>query len=182
MSAINDSFFEAYKQLDKICREALGTEAGVKAYIDIMYNCSDGNRYIADWYYVRNKLKDYKKIRNSYAHDVGTTEGDICVPEDVEWLNSFYQDIMQGMDPLAEYYRLKNGDQVHQKEPEQNTWVVPLADEWVEENNSKPPLNRVYGKWTGWFLVCVLLIVAIFLIVVLVLQCMKKIELSWLWN
>ena len=47
MSQINDEFMEAYKRIDKFCKDAFGTEKGVTSYIDEMrenpnnFDCSN---------------------------------------------------------------------------------------------------------------------------------------------
>lgn len=42
MTQLNDEFMEAYKQLDKICKEMYENEKGVTTYIDEMENQRNG--------------------------------------------------------------------------------------------------------------------------------------------
>ena len=74
MTQINDEFMEAYKHLDKICREIFSAEKGVTTYIDEMREISDGSRFVSSWNNVLNRLIQLRKIRNDYAHEVGNLE------------------------------------------------------------------------------------------------------------
>ena len=56
-----------------------------------------------NWNFVLRRLKYLRHIRNNHSHDVGTSYGDICSPEDVQWLESFYSEIMNTTDPIAQY-------------------------------------------------------------------------------
>ncbi len=103
MTRINDEFMEAFKHLDKICKELFDAEKGVTSYIDEMERITNGPRYVPNWNFVLRRLKDLRHIRNNHSHEVGTSYGDICSPEDVQWLVSFYNDIMNTNDPLAQY-------------------------------------------------------------------------------
>ena len=103
MTRINDEFMEAFKHLDKICKELFDAEKGVTSYIDEMERITNGPRYVPNWNFVLRRLKDLRHIRNNHSHEIGTSYGDICSPEDVQWLVSFYNDIMNTNDPLALY-------------------------------------------------------------------------------
>ena len=103
MTRINDEFMEAFKHLDKICKEMFNAEKGVTSYIDEMERISSGPRYVPNWNFVLRRLKDLRHIRNTHSHEIGTSYGDICSPEDVQWLESFYSEIMNTTDPIAQY-------------------------------------------------------------------------------
>lgn len=99
----NDEFMEAYKHLDKICREIFKNEKGITTYIDEMEAKRSGAFYVGSWDATLRKLKEYRHIRNAYVHEVGTSDLEICGEEDINWLKGFYEDIMQRRDPLAQY-------------------------------------------------------------------------------
>lgn len=164
MSEMNDRFLEAYKQLDKICREMFNSDKGVTAYIDEMYEHTEGDRYVSDWKAVLTRLKQYRHIRNSYAHEVGTTGYDICTVDDILWLNIFYQRILRRDDPLAIYYNIINSK--HSNNISENRqWVEVASDEFSEINNAKKPLERTYGIYSGWFILVSVILVLIAVIV-----------------
>ena len=108
MTNLNNDFMESYKHLDKICKEIFNSEKGITTYINVMEEINDGNRYVPLWKESLYKLKHYRYVRNTYVHEVGTSQNDICTPDDIEWLNNFYKEIMQTTDPLAQYRRKKN--------------------------------------------------------------------------
>lgn len=107
MAGRNDEFMESYKHLDKICREIFNNEKGITTYINEMEANRNGAFYVASWNKTLRKLKKYRHIRNIYVHEVGSGELDICTIEDIQWLNGFYDIIMQSQDPLAQYRKNK---------------------------------------------------------------------------
>ena len=103
MTRINDEFMEAFKHLDKICKEMFNAEKGVTSYIDEMERISSGPRYVPNWNYVLRRLKDLRHIRNTHSHEIGTSYRKINKHEDIQWLESFNSEIMNTTDPLAQY-------------------------------------------------------------------------------
>ena len=97
MSHSNEEFMEAFKHLDKICKEIFNSEKGVTSYIDAMEEITNGDRYVSNWNYTLKMLKGLRHIRNQYAHEIGSSYDNICVPEDIEWLKSFYNEIMNNI-------------------------------------------------------------------------------------
>ena len=94
---------EAFKQLDKICREMFQAEKGVTTYIDEMEKMQNGSGVVPNWNSILRRLKELRHIRNQYSHDIGTSYMELCTWEDVDWLNDFYEDILHTRDPLAQY-------------------------------------------------------------------------------
>ena len=103
MSRLNDEFMEAYKSLDKICREMFHGDKGVTAYIDKMQSIHNGEKYVSSWNVTLRRLKELRHIRNNYAHEIGTIYTDICTQADIDWLNDFYDSIRHTEDARAEY-------------------------------------------------------------------------------
>lgn len=129
MSHSNEEFMEAFKHLDKICKEIFNSEKGVTSYIDAMEKITNGDRYVSNWDYVLKRLKKLRHIRNQYAHEIGSSYDNICVPEDIEWLKSFYNEIMNTTDPLAQYRKatIKKQEKAKTTESKSMTSVPNLS-------------------------------------------------------
>ena len=100
---LNDEFLEAYKSLDKICREIYRSDNnGVSSYIDDMERSWNGQRYIANWDAERLSLVKLRHIRNKLSHETGTMYmNDMCSKSDIEWLRNFRERILNREDPIA---------------------------------------------------------------------------------
>lgn len=100
---LNDEFLEAYKSLDKICREIYRSDNnGVSSYIDDMERSWNGRRYIANWDAERLSLMKLRHIRNKLSHETGTMYmNDMCSKSDIEWLRNFRDRILNREDPIA---------------------------------------------------------------------------------
>ncbi|MBM6869801.1 DUF6548 family protein [Pseudoflavonifractor phocaeensis] len=96
-------FMQSYKRLDMLCRDMNGI--GVTGYIEDMERAVNGAHYVSGWHSDYRKLKHYRYIRNQIAHEVCATEENMCSSEDIAWVETFYQHILQQTDPLAMYYR-----------------------------------------------------------------------------
>ena len=90
------SFIESYKHLDKICGEMFETQYGVSAYIEEMLNNSHGSFLVRGW---ENDLKQLNQI----VHEPDCSEESMCEVGDDEWLDDFYERIINQTDPLAMY-------------------------------------------------------------------------------
>ena len=105
MSKLNDDFLEAFKRLDKICREMYMNEKGVTSYINDMENTPQyESLYIANWNTDLRQLKRLRHLRNQLTHEVGTLNTDMCTQSDIDWLKSFCWRIFNRTDPLALLY------------------------------------------------------------------------------
>lgn len=107
MNRLNDEFLEIYKRIDAFCRDTYKSDKGVTSYIDEMSRTVGAAWSVLGWNETLTKLKNYRHIRNSYTHDVGTSYTDICTQEDVEWLQSFYDKLMSAQDPISLYMQKK---------------------------------------------------------------------------
>ena len=102
MGYINYRFLEAYKSLDKLCREIYQGDKGVTAYIDYMKATPQHeSREIAGWHSDLRRLIALRHLRNQLTHECGTLERDMCSESDIDWLNDFYDRILHQTDPLA---------------------------------------------------------------------------------
>ena len=97
------SFIESYKHLDKICGEMFETQYGVSAYIEEMLNNPRGSFLVRGWENDLKQLKHYRWIRNQIVHEPDCYEENMCEAGDDEWLDDFYERIINQTDPLAMY-------------------------------------------------------------------------------
>ena len=97
------SFIEYYKHLDKICGEMFETQYGVSAYIEEMLNNPRGSFLVRGWENDLKRLKHYRWIRNQIVHEPDCYEETMCEAGDDEWLDDFYERIINQTDPLAMY-------------------------------------------------------------------------------
>ena len=97
------SFIESYKHLYKICGEMFETQYGVSAYIEEMLNNPRGSFLVRGWENDLKQLKHYRWIRNQIVHEPDCYEENMCEAGDDEWLDDFYERIINQTDPLAMY-------------------------------------------------------------------------------
>ena len=145
MSHSNEEFMEAFKHLDKICKEIFNSEKGVTSYIEAMEKMTNGDRYVTNWDYVLKRLKNLRHIRNQYAHEIGSSYDNICAPEDIEWLKSFYNEIMNTTDPLAQYRKATIKKQEKNKTTESKSMAsVPNPSKLTQEIST--PKSASYNQ------------------------------------
>jgi len=130
MSRLNDEFLEIYKRIDAFCRDTYNSDKGVTSYIDEMSRTVGATWDVWGWDEAFTKLKNYRHIRNAYAHDVGTSYSDICTEEDIEWLQGFYDKLMSAKDPISLYTQKKQA----RSKPVSREYVRVKEDEQKEEN------------------------------------------------
>lgn len=124
------SFIESYKHLDKICGEMFETQYGVSAYIEEMLNNPHGSFLVRGWENDLKQLKHYRWIRNQIVHEPDCYEETMCEAGDDEWLDDFYERIINQTDPLAMYRKatrpqpVANPKQSYQSPQPQHTYSV----------------------------------------------------------
>ena len=92
-------FFDEYKKLDNLCKDILGADQGVTAYITEMENTSFSKKsMVASWDSTYKMLKHVKWVRNDIAHGNGDSE---CEQEDIDFVRDFYKKIMNQTDPFG---------------------------------------------------------------------------------
>lgn len=96
-------FIESYKHLEKLCGDMLQTQHGISAYIDDMGNTQNGCYWVKGWDEDLKRLKHYRWIRNQISHEPNCTEENMCEYGDAQWIDDFYDRIMNQSDPLAMY-------------------------------------------------------------------------------
>lgn len=102
------SFIESYKHLDKICGEMFETQYGVSAYIEEMLNNPHGSFLVRGWENDLKQLKHYRWIRNQIVHEPDCYEETMCEAGDDEWLDNFYERIINQTDPLQCIFKQQN--------------------------------------------------------------------------
>ena len=162
MSRLNDEFMEIYKRIDSFIREAYHSDKGVTTYIDEMNSKAGASWSILGWNETLENLKNYRHIRNSYTHDVGTSYSDICSYEDIEWLKGFYNKLMTAQDPMSLYLKQKQEaskkvTRTNVRQHEDNT-IFDQEDSMYNDSSKK-----IWGR-----LLIVLLVVIISIVVIAV--------------
>ncbi len=99
-------FMDSYKRLEKLCGDMLGDERRISAYIDEMYENTEGWDLVDGWESDLKNLKYYRRIRNKLVHEPDAYEEELCDVEDIEWLEDFHYRIIDGEDPLSRYYKI----------------------------------------------------------------------------
>ncbi len=96
------SFMGAYKHLDNLCRDMNGK--GISGYIEDMEQ-SHGRFSVPGWEEDYKALKHYRWVRNQIAHETYADEENMCESGDAQWLETFYERIMNETDPIALAYQ-----------------------------------------------------------------------------
>lgn len=99
-------FMDSYKHLERLCGDMLGDERRISAYIDEMYENTEGWDLVEGWESDLKKLKHYRWVRNRIVHEPDAYEDELCDAEDIEWLDDFYYRIIDREDPLNRYYEI----------------------------------------------------------------------------
>lgn len=173
MNRVNVEFFETYKKIDRLCAQMYGLSGGgVTAYIDDMKAHAYGTRRPDNWNVTFNTLRRLRHMRNEMAHDEGGFDTAMCTYEDIYWLNSFYDALMHGRDPLSCIYHRQV------KMPANNTYDAlmhgrdPLS--CIYHRQAKMPANNTYyaapsnynksHRGSGKIMATVIILLLIFLI------------------
>lgn len=108
MNNLNWEFFEVYKKLDELCKQTLLSDTGISEYIAQMECDDQGKRLVVCWETDYKQLKKMRWIRNKLAHEANSFQNDLVIPEDIEWLNTFYIRILECTDPFALLHQTRN--------------------------------------------------------------------------
>lgn len=114
MDAIQIELLEEYKYVDAICRDMLGAEKGVTAYIEQLDETPGTVRYwITEWNDEYKQLKHIRWLRNQIAHSTGSVE---CSQADVDWLKGFHNRLLTQQDLLAKARRVVQESQIQREQ------------------------------------------------------------------
>ena len=147
-------FINSYKRLEKLCNEIYDSNHGISAYIDDMLRLTSASRYVSSWDNDLKQLKHYRWIRNQIAHEPNCTEENMCEYGDAQWIDDFYDRIMNQSDPLAMYRKATRPQPV--AKPKQHGQSSQLQYTYLVQPVSSKKKGR---KASGWI---VLLIIAAF--------------------
>lgn len=114
MDAIQIELLEEYKYVDAICRDMLGAEKGVTAYIEQLDETPVTVRYwITEWNDEYRQLKHIRWLRNQIAHSTGYVE---CTQSDLDWLKGFHHRLLTQQDLLAKARRVVQESQIQRQQ------------------------------------------------------------------
>ncbi len=99
-------FFEKFKRLDRLCRDIYGStpdnKLGVTLYLeDMEQNSYQGALKVTNWTSDYTHLKRVRNLRNEIAHSDEPLDYDLCTEEDIDFVESFRERILNQTDPLA---------------------------------------------------------------------------------
>ena len=157
MQALDNEFFEAYKRLDRFCSDIYGCRNGVSQYIEDMERVSYQERFaIPSWEQAYKTLKHLRWVRNQIAHDSGQIQ--ICEEYDIHDVNSFYDDIISGTDPLTQLRRYRE-DRAAAKETVRRAESAAMPNISDHSSAARPTHRRTGFSAALIFLICVLVII-----------------------
>lgn len=93
-------FLDAYKKLDRLCKNLFMSEKGISEYITRI-EIEDCEHMDAACWEDYQQLKKLRWIRNQLVHDINSFHINIVSTKDVEWLNHFYNRIREGTDAYS---------------------------------------------------------------------------------
>ena len=98
-------FFEAYKRLDVLCRDVLNCKNGVSEYIQQMEVSHQVLGRGTGWSEDYRMLKHIRWVRNQVAHK--TSDAPFSTEKDIEFVNAFYDRIMDQDDSFARLRKME---------------------------------------------------------------------------
>ena len=153
MDAKQIELLEEYKYVDAICRDMLGAEKGVTAYIEQLDETPMTVRYwITEWNDEYRQLKHIRWLRNQIAHSTEYVE---CTQSDLDWLKGFHNRLLTQQDLLAKARRVIQESQI-QREQQQAKTVLAAAPKTVANVYRSPR-----GPRKSWILIAVIAAVAV---------------------
>lgn len=153
MDAIQIELLEEYKYVDKICRDMLGAEKGVSAYIEQLDETPVTVRYwITEWNNEYRQLKHIRWLRNQIAHSTGSVE---CTQSDLDWLKGFHNRLLTQQDLLAKAHRVIKESQIQRQQQLAKT-VTAAAPKYGSN-----VLGSSRGPRKSWILIAVIAALAI---------------------
>ena len=144
-------FMTSYKRLDNLCKDMNGI--GISGYIEDMEKIKAEIFSVKTWKDDYYQLKHYRYIRNRIAHDNDAYEENLCTPYDTEWLENFYQQILNRTDPLAQYY----------KTPIKNDMFSNKNTFSYSQRSYYPPQPEPKKNTLGWLIAAIVILLIVIL-------------------
>ncbi len=101
-------YLKAYKKLDNLCKDTLGSDKGITTYIEELCALGDNTLMRLNIKQDLKKLIHCRHIRNQIVHDDGATEQNTCDIADIKYVQNFYNRIINQTDPLSIYEKSKS--------------------------------------------------------------------------
>ena len=153
MDAVQIGLLEEYKYVDAICRDMLGAEKGVSAYIDQLDETAMTVRYwIAEWNDEYRQLKHIRWLRNQIAHSTEYVE---CTQSDLDWLKGFHNRLLTQQDLLAKAHRVIQESQIQNQQQQAKTILAAAPKQGANV------LSSSRGPRKSWILIAVIAALAI---------------------
>lgn len=175
MNYLNYEFFDAFKKLDKICRDIYGNslqnKLGVTLYLEDMKTKEHlGHIHVPNWQADYNHLKHVRNIRNELAHGQTTFSNELCTQKDIDFICKFHAKILQQNDPLTLLRKqLSVPKPVYR--PAQNTFPTyhPVINLTHNNTTNAEPSQSTKSRYSGCFIavICVLFIILAALLAIL---------------
>ena len=152
MDTVHIELMEEYKYVDAICRDMLGAEKGVSAYIEQLDETPVTVRYwITEWNDEYRQLKHIRWLRNQIAHSTESVE---CSQADVDWLKGFHNRLLTQQDLLAKAHRIIQESQIQRQQ--QYAKTITAAPKTVANVYRSPR-----GPRKSWILIAVIAALAV---------------------
>ncbi len=106
MGYLNYEFLEEFKSLDNLCRDIYGESADKKLGVTLYLEDMDKKAYqgyvkVSRWTADYNQLKAARNLRNELSHSRNSFPNDICSQDDIDFIRSFKERILNGTDPIT---------------------------------------------------------------------------------
>ena len=151
MLDLNVEFQEEYKRLDRLCKDYLSSTEGVSEYVRQMESTPPfDRRYVFTWEDDYKQLKHVRWVRNQLAHEVGTLDSDICTEDDLDWVQSFYDRIMNGSDPFT-IMRKAKAEEAHRAKQQEQARKAIVADHPKTKRSKLSLLDRLIANIKKFF-------------------------------
>ena len=162
MEDLNYCFFDLFTKVDQLCVDVYQNEHGLSDYVEDMRSISVCSvEDIPDWEADLFQLIAMRNIRSSLINTPGAFSEDICSLEQLEWLEDFYQRVLDRKDPLA----LLEEYGYHAQDDSQNKRVEIVWEPEVEKGASSAHERHVNGILVAALLVLVVLLTCVVTVV-----------------
>ena len=162
MHTIDNTFFEEYKRLDRLCGDMYSCQNGVSAYLTAMERKAvQGKSQVSCWDSDYSHLKHIRWVRNRIAHDSDPFQ--ISEAEDLKFVQDFYSRIITGQDALALLRKANESGQHHQRKNVHQTKSVVRRPLTNTQHSSMSSNSEKKGLTSFFLIAFILLVIALLL-------------------
>lgn len=178
MTPVDNEFYEAYKKSANFCDDLYQKErekdykSGIKYYIeDMEHTPFPVASRIPNWNSDLKKLKYLLYLRNQLSHDINTSPGSLATPDDILWIQSFYQRLLNQSDPLALKHQLLSPNRNTNtpansfstpNQPMQHSKTMQYNPLYANEADKEP--QNMHFQWTWIVIGIVIAFIVLFFI------------------